>query len=88
MTFDRVRALRCTVTCDEADFACLLGVDRRTVRRWESGESSPSGAPLRMLLVLEDALRSDPSLAERLQSSIVRGGLAWILICAIEGRKL
>jgi putative transcriptional regulator len=47
-----VAALRLKVGLTQAQFANLLGASIGTVRKWESGERSPSGAAARLLHLL------------------------------------
>ncbi|WP_088158729.1 helix-turn-helix domain-containing protein [Achromobacter xylosoxidans] len=44
----RIRELRAGLS--QADFAAQLGVDRKTVTRWEAGERTPDGASLVLLI--------------------------------------
>jgi putative transcriptional regulator len=47
-----VAAVRLSVGLTQAQFAELLGASIGTVRKWESGERSPSGAAARLLHLL------------------------------------
>lgn len=78
MTRDAIYLLREKLGLSEADFASLIGVDTRSVRRWEAGEASPSGSSEGVLLGLEDAIRDVPEFKEVCRRAAPRG-LAWFI---------
>ncbi len=49
---NEVAAVRLKVGLTQAQFADLLGASIGTIRKWESGERSPSGAAARLLHLL------------------------------------
>lgn len=51
-----------TLHMSQTEFAALLNVKPPTVRAWEQGHNTPSGAAARLI----EALRKDPSLADKL----------------------
>lgn len=62
MTFEaitpqRIAGIRKALGLTQERLAHLLSVTWTTVSRWEAGSSSPTGMPLRLLYVLEDAAR-------------------------------
>lgn len=73
---------------DIAEFARLLGVDARSVRRWESGEVRPTGSAEAVMTGILESLDKDPSFAEELVKVIVAaaavGGLAYVLVKLID----
>ena len=50
---NEIAELRLREALTQAQFAELLGTSLGTVRKWESGERSPSGAAARLLQLLE-----------------------------------
>ncbi|MFN0192552.1 MAG: helix-turn-helix domain-containing protein [Aestuariivirga sp.] len=67
-----VAALRMRQKLTQAQFAELLGTSLGTIRKWESGERSPSGAAARLIRLLEakpkvvtDTLGIKPRAAKR-----------------------
>lgn len=83
-TTTRIRALRDRLGMEPAAFARLLGVDARTVRRWEAGDARPTGPAEAVLAAIEESLDKDPSTAGRLVKLLVGaaavGGLAYVLV--------
>jgi putative transcriptional regulator len=67
-----IAALRLREGLTQAQFAELLGTSLGTIRKWESGERSPSGAAARLIRLLEakpkvvtDTLGIEPRAAKR-----------------------
>ncbi len=54
MSPERIKALRNREGFNQPQFAALLGVETRTVQRWERGAIGPK-RPLRILLEMIDA---------------------------------
>jgi transcriptional regulator with XRE-family HTH domain len=77
----RIREVRGRLT--QAEFATRLGVDRKTVTRWEAGERMPDGASLLALLSEFDADIQEILTGER-HSDRARassnGGVDWQLL--------
>ena len=73
MTKESIIILRERLALSEADFASLVGVDNRTVRRWEAAEATPSGSSEGVLMGLEDALRDMPGFGRLCRSVAPRG---------------
>jgi len=65
-----------------------VGVDVRSVKRWESGDAQPSGAAESVLAALEEMLRRDPSatddLIALLAAAVTFGGLSYWLLQLLE----
>ena len=55
-----VAAVRQRLKLSRPDFARLLGVDLRTIYRWENGESEPSGPGEAVLNGIRQALQEQP----------------------------
>lgn len=53
MTPERIRRIRKSLGYTQERLAQILGVAWTTVHRWESGSSTPTGIPARLLLLLE-----------------------------------
>jgi len=60
-TTDSIITIRNRLRLSRPEFARLVGVDTRTVYRWESGEGVPSGPGEAVLLGIDQALRSKSS---------------------------
>lgn len=88
MTANEVRALRGRLGMDPQGFARLVGVDLRTVQRWESGKVQPSGAAEAVILGVREKLEKDPDGADMAIKFIVGaaavGGLAYLLIKLLD----
>lgn len=83
-----VRNMRDRLKLSQADFAKLLGVDVRSVSRWETGNSVPTGAAEEILTGLKEKLDSDPDSAQQIIGTIVAavaiGGLAYLIIKLLD----
>ncbi len=64
MTPNRVVAIRKALDITQERLAHLLGVTWTTVSRWEIGASSPTGLPLKLLVLLEGAAHNSEFIAE------------------------
>lgn len=73
---------------EQGDFARLVGVDSRTVARWEEGKVQPTGAAVEVMNGLREKLEKDPNSAEEIIKFVVGaaaiGGLAYLLIKALD----
>ena len=56
MTSNRVRNLRRDLDLTQAELANFLGLNVRTVRRWEDSSNAPTGGTLLILNTLEKGL--------------------------------
>ncbi len=87
-TSAEIQALRVRLGLDPAGFAKLVGVDARTVSRWELGIARPTGAAEAVLSALREKLDKDPAKAEKVIAFIVGaaavGGLAYLLIKLLD----
>ena len=71
------------------EFAAILGVDNRTVCRWEDGSSEPSGTARAVLSAFREVLtRRHPDDAqivrETLRSSANVGGLGYLVVHLLD----
>ncbi len=86
-----IRSLRNRFKLDQADFARLVGVNTRTVHRWELGDAVPTGAASAVLLAVDEKLRKDPSQADEIIAFLVSasaiGGLAYVLIRLLDEHR-
>jgi transcriptional regulator with XRE-family HTH domain len=77
--------LRRRIGLSQARFARLVGVDPRSVIRWESGQGpSPKGSAEAVLDGIREKLDSDPRHAKKvirlLSGAAAVGGLAYLLV--------
>jgi len=83
-----IRRLRQRFGLEAADFAKLLGVDVRTIYRWESGSAQPSGAAEAVMNGLREKLQKDPSGADAVIKFLVGaaavGGLAYLIVKLLD----
>lgn len=88
LTKEEIRSLREQLRMDYPAFAKMLGVDVRSVTRWESGSSKPSGAAEALLIGLKEKLNKDPSQADSvigfIAGAVAVGGLAYLLIKLLD----
>ena len=79
-----IKAFRKQLNLNQTDFAKLLGVDARSVARWEAGTSHPTGAAEAILTGLREKIRKDPdtldTILEIIGTAIAVGGLAYLLV--------
>lgn len=87
-TPDAISRLRERLGMDVAAFAKLMGVDARTVRRWEAGQARPTGSAEAVMSGIEESLNKDPAFSEVLVGVLVGaaavGGLAYVLVKLID----
>ena len=79
---DDVRHLRLKLGMDVPEFARLMGVDARTVVRWESGKASPKGAAEAVMTGLREALDRDTAdqVVKFVLGAAAVGGVAYLLV--------
>lgn len=78
----RLSTLRTRLKLTTAELALLLGVDQRTVYRWEAGSSSPTGPSLTVLLVIEQH-----ATVASARSLVQSGGLRELVYRALTKRE-
>jgi DNA-binding transcriptional regulator YiaG len=87
-TPSEIQALRHRLGVDAPGFARLLGVDARTVSRWELGTARPTGASEAILAAVQEKLHKDPEDADNVVAFVVAaaavGGLAYLLIKLLD----
>lgn len=87
-TADQIREFREELGLNQTQFASLLGVDVRSVTRWEGGTSSPTGSAEAILSGLKEKLRKDPdTLTEVLAivgGAVAVGGLAYLIVKLLD----
>jgi len=88
-TMEQVKAIRQRLKLSQADFANLLGVDVRTVARWESTSGPrPAGPAEAVLNGLNEKLSKDPNEADDvlrfLVSAAAVGGLAYLIVKLLD----
>jgi len=84
-----VIALRLRLGVERPAFAKIVGVDTRSVTRWEAGQVEPSGPSLAVMNAIREKLDRDPAHAEEVTRLIVGaadlGGLAYLLLKLLDG---
>ncbi len=87
-TPNSIRTLRERLGMEVSDFAKLLGVDARSVRRWEGGQARPTGSAEAVMTGLDESLNRAPEAAAAIVALVVGaaavGGLAYLLVKLIE----
>jgi len=88
-TPNEVLDLRERLCMSRTEFAAILGVDNRTVSRWEDSSSEPSGTARAVLSAFREVLtRRHPDDAqivrETLQSAAGVGGLGYLLVYLLD----
>lgn len=82
---DGVYALRQNLGLSRPSFAALVGVDLRTVIRWETGFSSPSGSAEGVITAFSNALsKNEKKVRTILVKASKVGGLAYLLMMLLE----
>lgn len=83
-----VTVLRERLGVDRPTFARIVGVDTRTVFRWEAGEVTPSGAAEAILTGLREKLNANPETADQVIKFVVGaaaiGGLAYLVVKMLD----
>lgn len=84
-TSREIFALRRRLGLNQAQFARLLGVDVRSVLRWESSDGPrPKGSAQAVLNGIREQLEGDPRTAKKvielLTGAAAVGGLAYLLV--------
>lgn len=77
-TPDQLKKLRERMNLSKVEFAKLLGVEARTVARWENGTARPTGAAEAFLSGLREKLHKDPSQADEVCSD------SWLGLLLLE----
>jgi DNA-binding XRE family transcriptional regulator len=89
MTGADVQELRAKLELRPGAFARLLGVDDRTVRRWEAEQSPPTGTALHVLTALRESLRARDAEGAETLARFLRDaaplGLAGVLVLLLRG---
>lgn len=87
-TPQEVTAMREQLGLDGPGFAKLVGVDQRSVQRWEQGLAHPTGAAEAVLNGIREKLRKDPDTAGEVIKVLVGaaaiGGLAYLLVKLLD----
>ena len=83
-----VVTLRHQLGLGQRRFARLVGVELRSVRRWESGRSAPTGAALAVMTGIAEKLRRDPDSLRPLRvvfgEALELGGLAALVVRLLD----
>jgi DNA-binding XRE family transcriptional regulator len=88
LTREEIQAVRQKLNLGTDDFARLLSVDERSVVRWEAGTVRPVGSADALICALHEVLQRypdrRPALSEYLRAASRVGGMAYVLIRAME----
>lgn len=81
--------LRELLDMNRAEFASILGVDSRTIARWEDGHAGPTGTSRAVLAAFREVLtRRSPdnvmAVQETLRSAEKVGGLVYLLVYLLD----
>ena len=83
-----IEALRTRLGMDRSNFGKLLGVDGRTVWRWENKKGKPTGAAVSVLNGIQQGLQENPSQAGAIAAALIGGvavgGLAFLIFKMIS----
>jgi transcriptional regulator with XRE-family HTH domain len=84
MKAQEITELRQRLGTDRVEFAKIIGVDLRSVSRWERGQVGPTGSSLAVMLALREKLDVDPAKAEEVRKLVYSaaglGGLAYLIL--------
>jgi len=79
-----VKSIRDRLGMEQPDFAKMLGVDTRTVARWEVGTASPTGTAEAVLAGLRESFAKAPSQAGQIAAivagAVALGGVAYLVV--------
>lgn len=88
LTGKEAAELRAQLDLSQADFGRLVGVDTRTIVRWEAENSNPTGAPASIVTAVREKLAKDPAHAARvvgfLKSTVPMGGLPYLFLKLLD----
>lgn len=83
-TIGEIQELRARLRMEPAQFAALLGVDPRTIQRWEAAEARPTGTAEAVMVGLRESLDKHPeacsSLTRIICDASAVGGLAYLIV--------
>jgi len=81
--------LRLDLKMSRSEFGKILGVDERSIWRWESGGSKPRGSAVSVLDGIQFALQENPDsideIIKYLQKNAKIGGLSFMIYSSIIG---
>lgn len=87
-----VRKLRDTLQLTKPAFARLVGVDFRTVIRWENGDTEPTGAAAAVIEALRICLAANPTrraaTLDFVRHAARLGGLGYLLVHLLALQQL
>lgn len=85
---EAIEGLRSRLGMDRTDFGKLLGVDGRTVWRWENGKGKPTGSAVAVLNGIQQGLERNPNRAGEIITALLGGvavgGLAFLIFKLIS----
>ena len=85
---ESVIEIRKRLKLDHAGFAKLLGVDTRSVNRWETGKNQTTGSAGDILSGIKEKLDKDPDSTNKvlklIHSAVSMGGLAYLVFKLLD----
>ena len=87
-TKEEVTSFRQALSLDVADFAKAVGVEPRTVSRWETGAARPTGPAEAVLNALREKIRQSPGSKSKviamLAGAVALGGLSYLIFKLLD----
>ncbi|MDD5531099.1 MAG: type II toxin-antitoxin system MqsA family antitoxin [bacterium] len=85
---EMIIAMRNKLKLNQSEFSKLLGVDVRSVNRWENGNFRPKGSAEAILSGIREKLDKDPDssdkVVELIRSAVNMGGLAYLIFKLLD----
>ena len=83
-TIENVKGFRAQLGLSQSELGRLLGVETRSVSRWETGTSRPTGSAEAILSGLKEKLDKDPDsfpqIRDLIAGAVGVGGLAYLIV--------
>ncbi|MFH1438429.1 MAG: helix-turn-helix domain-containing protein [Pseudomonadota bacterium] len=87
-TVENVKEFRAQLGLSQSEFGKLLGVETRSVSRWENGTSRPTGSADAILSGLKEKIEKDPGsfaqIRDLISGSVGVGGLAYLIVKMLD----
>jgi transcriptional regulator with XRE-family HTH domain len=85
---EEILELRNSLGLNRTDFAKMLGVDVRSVMRWEKGLCRPTGAPEAILSGVKEKIDKNPealpAVRDFIAGAVSVGGLAYLIVKLLD----
>ena len=87
-TIENVKGFRVQLGLSQSEFGKLLGVETRSVSRWENGTSRPTGSAEAILSGLKEKFEKDPGsfpqIRDLIAGAVGVGGLAYLIVKMLD----